>query len=246
MTSIGSDLQISSQSSQTTLDLYANISEYKETISVNIVSIPKTSFSNSFQKLIHEILFSSIGNDEKFHLLDNIYSLLMEADVRNNYMPDNTLLSHLNKTLIKIKQEDDTKALEAALQTIAGDFIDPLFETIHSPTMQKIALAKKYIESHFQDSNLTLHEVALSLDVNQCYLSNIFKAQTGISFSNYLTKYRLDKSVELIKADSNKPLYQVSEEVGYSDYYYFCKCFRKQYGMPPSEFQAKETVSKFP
>ena len=56
--------------------------------------------------------------------------------------------------------------------------------------------------------------------------ADIFKAQTGISFSNYLTKYRLDKSVELIKADSNKPLYQVSEEVGYSDYYYFCKCFR--------------------
>ncbi|MGG4142473.1 helix-turn-helix domain-containing protein [Paenibacillus algorifonticola] len=72
------------------------------------------------------------------------------------------------------------------------------------------------------------------------YLSHIFKKEKGQSFTEYLTNIRLDKAIELLNGVSSDGLMSlkvvdVSMKVGYTDPYYFSKCFKKKFGIVPSK-----------
>ena len=72
--------------------------------------------------------------------------------------------------------------------------------------------------------------------MNVSYLSRLFKANVGKTFSKYLIEYRLEKSRELLE----KTILKVSEiavHVGYNDVSHFIQSFRKVYGMTPEEYR---------
>ncbi len=55
----------------------------------------------------------------------------------------------------------------------------------------------------------------------------------------FLNRYRLLKAVELLQNDKVL-VYEVAEEVGFSEYKYFSQVFKKYIGMPPKQFLHQE------
>lgn len=98
-----------------------------------------------------------------------------------------------------------------------------------------IEQAHKYIEKHFKD-DITIKEVAEHLGLSEGYLSRLFKRHTDYTFVNYLTYYRINKAMKLLK-DCRWKVYEVAEQVGYTDATYFSTLFKKLVGVTPSEFQ---------
>ena len=98
---------------------------------------------------------------------------------------------------------------------------------------------KRYIEEHYMNP-IQLGNLALVVHVSQSYLSNRFKRETGMNFTQYLMKYRMEKAKELLRTttDSCKV---IAESVGYPDYPQFSKMFKKQEGMSPAEYQKNAT-----
>ena len=73
-------------------------------------------------------------------------------------------------------------------------------------------------------------------NVSQAYLSNLIKKESGMTFSQHLTRLRINKSKEkLMQTDLS--ILEVAELVGYSDYYYFIKVFKKEVGITPFQFK---------
>ena len=70
------------------------------------------------------------------------------------------------------------------------------------------------------------------------YFSSIFKAYTGETFVEALTKKRLEKAKELLSS-TDKRSYEIAELVGYSDPHYFSSAFKKYTGMTPMEYARK-------
>ena len=73
--------------------------------------------------------------------------------------------------------------------------------------------------------------------MNASYLSRLFKAAKGKTFSKYLIEYRLEKSKELLE----KTILKVSDiavHVGYNDVSHYIQSFRKMYGMTPEEYRS--------
>lgn len=101
-----------------------------------------------------------------------------------------------------------------------------------SPPVQR---AIGYVKENYQ-SGLTLPVVASQVGFSPDYFSRIFKEETGINFSAYLTGYRLQKAMELLK-DTNMKVYEVSIAVGYSNMSYFSTVFKKEYGINPFDFK---------
>ena len=70
------------------------------------------------------------------------------------------------------------------------------------------------------------------------FLSRILKRETGYSFTEYLTTYRIWRSMEYLR-DCRIKVYEAAEKVGYQDTAYFSSQFKKIVGMSPSEYQSR-------
>lgn len=91
-------------------------------------------------------------------------------------------------------------------------------------------IMKRYAE------NISLHSVADQINVNRSYLSRMFKKETGENFTTFLTKVRIEKAKYYLNA-GNLKVYEIAEKVGYLNYTYFSKIFKKVVGMSPEEYR---------
>jgi two-component system response regulator YesN len=74
--------------------------------------------------------------------------------------------------------------------------------------------------------------------MNESYLSDLFKKETGSSFSSYLSNVRIDQSKDLLRQVDLKTQ-DIAEMVGYNNSRYFIKVFKKNTGMTPSEYRER-------
>ena len=84
-----------------------------------------------------------------------------------------------------------------------------------------------------------MESIAEELGISASYLSRKFKESTGQTFLDVLNKYRIQKAIALLGEGSLR-VYEISDQVGFSEYKYFCSVFKKYTGMSPTEF-AKST-----
>ena len=100
-----------------------------------------------------------------------------------------------------------------------------------------VSEAIQFIYEHYNE-DITITTVARSLDISEGYLSRIFKKETSYTFTNYLILYRINLAMNLLRNHRVK-VYEVADQVGYSDTTYFSSQFKKVVGMSPSEYQER-------
>lgn len=86
--------------------------------------------------------------------------------------------------------------------------------------------------------DISLSGLADKYAVSQSGLSTLIKNKLGISFSEYITARRMMRAKELL-ADERLSVAAIAESVGYHDYYYFTKVFKKTQGITPSKYRKK-------
>lgn len=96
---------------------------------------------------------------------------------------------------------------------------------------------KKYIREHMVD-NITVTCIAEELHFNAQYLMRAFKNKTGMSIIEYITKARIDTARKIL-SDTNLPVKTVANMVGYEDYAYFTRVFRKETGVSPRQYRSQ-------
>ncbi len=99
--------------------------------------------------------------------------------------------------------------------------------------------AIRYITMHYQ-SDLTMTKVAKKVNVSPNYFCELFKQETGVNFSEYLTRLRIQKAKNLLQSGDHLKIYEVSRLVGYNDERYFCKIFKKIEGTTPAFFKEEK------
>ncbi|NQX69386.1 response regulator [Paenibacillus alba] len=95
--------------------------------------------------------------------------------------------------------------------------------------------AKAYIDLHISEE-LSLEEVAEKMGLAPTYFSYMFKKMTNETF----VQYRMKKRIEMAKRLLEMPHYKVVDvgvTIGYQNYPYFTKIFKKMTGCSPSEYR---------
>lgn len=92
----------------------------------------------------------------------------------------------------------------------------------------------QYVTNNYNRKFL-FSEVSKELGYSPTVLHERFKKETTITFNDYLNRYRINQSIQMLK-NGNKKLYEISEECGFSEYKYYNKVFKKYIGMSTSEF----------
>ncbi|WEK53117.1 MAG: response regulator [Candidatus Cohnella colombiensis] len=95
--------------------------------------------------------------------------------------------------------------------------------------------AISYIYTHLHEA-ISMKQIADLLHLNASYFSVLFKEQTGVTFSDYLTRSRVQRAKELL-VTSRMPIWEISEKVGYQTAKYFIKVFKDNEGISPSQYR---------
>ena len=98
-----------------------------------------------------------------------------------------------------------------------------------------IRVAKQDVMQHFQDP-ITLEEVCEAAGFSASYFSSLFKKETGEGFAKYLTRVRMEEAKTLLR-ETNLPVSEICERVGYSDRKHFTHTFHRATGLNPAEYR---------
>jgi YesN/AraC family two-component response regulator len=100
-----------------------------------------------------------------------------------------------------------------------------------------ITKAKEYIQEH-QTENLRLGHVAKACNTSTFYFCKMFKKITGINFTDYLSRVRIEKSKNLL-LNPNLRVSEIAFEVGFQSLTHFNRVFKKILGQSPTEYRAQ-------
>jgi AraC-like DNA-binding protein/ligand-binding sensor protein len=100
-----------------------------------------------------------------------------------------------------------------------------------------ITRAKEFIQEH-QTDNLRLGHVAKAVNTSTFYFCKLFKRVTGINFTDYLSRVRIEKSKNLL-LNPNLRVSEIAFEVGFQSLTHFNRVFKKILGQSPTEYRAQ-------
>ncbi|CQR58850.1 response regulator transcription factor [Paenibacillus riograndensis] len=132
-----------------------------------------------------------------------------------------------------LKQEEEQQRREKLEKLVDHKLleIDPDTAGMGEPVKEALA----YVEQHLHEQ-LTMAEVAGRIHLNASYFSVLFKEQTGVPFSEYLSRLRIQRAKELL-LQTSLPIIEIGERVGYRTDKYFIKVFKSLEDMSPSRYR---------
>ena len=93
----------------------------------------------------------------------------------------------------------------------------------------------EYVSKHYMEE-ITYETISERFHFNPSYLNRVFKAHTGKTLHDFLSRYRLQSAMELLRSQS-LTVKEVAALCGFPDPYHFTKAFKKYTGTPPSKYK---------
>lgn len=138
------------------------------------------------------------------------------------------------------------KSLELLDISYACEFLEDVIDNMLTAEQEEKAgdsvqqivwQAVDYIQKHYFEP-LTLSTLAEKFNVESTYFSRMFRKETGENIMQYIAKMRIENAKEYMRR-GNMNLTEIAFVVGYDDYTYFNKVFRKVEGISPREYRSR-------
>jgi two-component system response regulator YesN len=136
-------------------------------------------------------------------------------------------------TLQRVQRCDSFQELVQTLVSLAEETVCSLLQDAKNPVVHQVL---NYIDSHYADE-LSLKTLGAQYHIHPVYLGQLFHKETGVSFAEYINKYRIEKAKQQLK-NTNLKVHEIARSVGYWEIGYFYKQFRKYVGISPTDFKA--------
>jgi two-component system response regulator YesN len=106
---------------------------------------------------------------------------------------------------------------------------------IQSDGEKLIKAMMEYIEIHYA-APLSLKELARNCNTNATTTERLFRKYLETTFIRHLTRVRIKKACALLRGGNNS-IEEICSQVGYEDYFYFNKVFKKETGFTPYRYR---------
>ena len=149
--------------------------------------------------------------------------------------------AELEATMRRAAQEILSRSQTASLELAARD--DPAVGIVRDLLQDRQpGPGDAYVEAALTDigerymMDLSADSVAGRLKISGDHLTRLFKRSTGLTFNEYLTRFRMRRAMELLR-DPSVRIGEVADLCGYRDARSFSTLFRQTVGLTPSEFR---------
>lgn len=139
------------------------------------------------------------------------------------------ILVRVNKELKRFDSAEETDEDEISEKTNH-------YEMIKNITFRNII---QYIDENLLTGYISVKEISDKFHLSENYISQLFKKEMDISFTNYTTQKRMEYACSMLK-NTEYPISEIAIKSGYFDYFHFAKVFKKKTGNTPSEYRSNE------
>lgn len=156
----------------------------------------------------------------------------------------NQLLEETRSSYLDMEQEYLRREKEGAPITGIEFFDVQRAELRIDDCDSDIRQVKQYLDAHYSE-NIGIEEIGSQFFYNTVYLTRKFKKIYGKSIGSYLLERRMERAKELLE-DSKLGVSQVASEVGYDNFSYFSRLFKKKTGYAPKDYRKlfRKSMSK--
>ena len=142
------------------------------------------------------------------------------------------------RVLTRTQYESILRLLTVFAQHLAALGHQLVQQEQHAESPQ-IARAKAFIGEH-QGEDLTLGAVAKSVNMSAFYFCKMFRAATGLTFTDFLAQIRVEK-VKRLLLDPQQRISEAAFAAGFQSLSQFNRVFRKVAGEPPTAYRTRVT-----
>ena len=183
-------------------------------------------------KIIGYILIGQITDN-----MNHFEVLSKQNELIEKYFPDTPPQNFVRK--IKYKSPKEIAAAAKILDALARYILlEEMIQLSERDIFDKIA---QYIDSHIKE-DITVSMLCKEFGICRTKLYTIVDENTGMGVASYIRKCRLKKAKHLIKTTDLK-ITEISDEIGFSDYNYFLRSFKKEFGISPKKLSLKKNMS---
>ena len=98
-----------------------------------------------------------------------------------------------------------------------------------------VSHAEAYIREHFRE-DISRDDVAAAVYVTSSYLSRVFRTETGMKITDFLTRCRIEEAKRLLRT-TDQSVSDIAVESGFESFSYFSTVFKKVVGMTPVQYR---------
>lgn len=199
--------------------------------------IPK-SIDDSLEKVVHEVEHNQRSLEEEKN--DLAHLILLLHDKYNEDSEGNFLTETCISALGEIEYIKDKAVLALWIKKNIRNLLEAAYYLPSIKNADMIYSALHYINTHYSEK-ITLQEISDYVHFSPPYFSKMFKKELNMTFVQYLTKTRIEKSKDLL-ADTAIPLPEIPGLVGFEEQSYFTKVFRATTGISPGKYREQITA----
>ena len=147
-------------------------------------------------------------------------------------------------TALNIKLSNILKSRERLREYFKKELtLEP--ETIEVPSMDEAFLkeAMQLIEDNMMNTEFNVDMMVKKIGISRSNLYIKFKELTGLSTGEFIRNIRLKRAAQLLSS-GELSIKEVMYSTGFNTASYFSKCFKKQFGMLPSDYRANVLLEK--
>ena len=163
---------------------------------------------------------------EKYSSAEIVSEALLVYRLNNEYM------IRLYEGL-PIVSEEKFKALQKILLVLIKNFWDDSLIR-HNRSMLSIKI-EQYIMEHIKEK-IYIEDICKQFFLSKNALYRLFESEFGTTIGKYILSKRIQLSQEALR-DTSKPVAAIATELGFFDYNYFIRAFKKQMGITPLQYR---------
>jgi len=214
-------------------DIYSEYSQFFSEVNNNIALNQPEELCNQITEWTKSVRNKKYHpSDVKEMMLQLLLDLQMKTKMTLQFQPDSTK----NKLYDVVNSIETLDHLKDWIVDYLCDVTKQLSLLVVSSTRMEVIKAQQFVIQHVREK-ITLEEMANHLNLNSSYFSRLFKRETNQNFIEYVNRVKLEKAKELLQ-QSNKPVEEISDYLGYANKSYFIKLFKREMGIKPSEYTA--------
>jgi AraC-like DNA-binding protein len=135
-----------------------------------------------------------------------------------------------------------TNVIADCPQAVMAQAAFPASEVRRGPAF--VSIVEEFCKANLAQP-ICVEDLARFAGMNRTHFSRMFKGARGLSPKRYLTALRLEKALQLVSGGDIR-VKQVAPLCGFSDPNYFCKVFRRNFGVSPSSYRARCVTAAAP
>lgn len=180
----------------------------------------------------------------KMHIITFMPDLIPEfANKYQNMLPEKNDIAGLSD-IYGYFNAKNTFAQKGLLYSVLGILVEitSFKEAVNNEESQLLLKILRYVEKNFR-SHCMLQAAAEELSYGYSYLSRTFKKCMGMSYTQYLNKYRINRALYMLSNNKHMQIQQIAEECGYDSLCSFNRNFKQFTGNTPSEIIKERNIN---